>query len=166
MVLVPLAGCGGDSAPPTGSTDRAPAAPTEGQATDATALPREPRVVDVQLQVPPVTATRPGFETVTRYTEQFYAGELEKLFERFSDEMKTQLPLDRLRELHAFVAERYGREVELIDQDTQTKDEYRGFVRWARFSDHEGVIQIEWILRRDDTIAGFFIRPAQPQPGG
>jgi hypothetical protein len=55
-----------------------------------------------------------------------------------------------------------GEEVEVVGEDSQTRDDYRGFVRWARFSKHDGLIEIRWILRDDDTIAGFQIREAQP----
>jgi hypothetical protein len=55
-----------------------------------------------------------------------------------------------------------GEEIEVVGEDSQTRDDYRGFVRWATFSKHDGLIEIRWILREDDTISGFEIREAQP----
>ena len=38
---------------------------------------------------------------------------------------------------------------------------YRSFVRWARFERYDGVIGIQWVLRDDDSIAGFWVKPDQ-----
>jgi hypothetical protein len=103
----------------------------------------------------------PGFERVRAYTEQFYRGDLEKLYERFSPEMRATLPLERLRALRAQIAERYGKEVAVLGEDSQVKGEYRGFVRWARFDRYDGVMEVQWILRKDDSVAGLFVRPAR-----
>jgi hypothetical protein len=127
-------------------------------AQDAPALSLTP------VPVPPGTGAPgadPRFERVRAYTEQFYRGDLDKLYERFSPEMRSTLPLDRLRALRAQVAERYGKEVAVLGEDSQVKGEYRGFVRWARFDRYDGVMEVQWILRNDDSVAGLFVRPAR-----
>lgn len=161
-----LVHCGGDAekqAPPsadekpvaTAETPDPPSGPTEGA---------ENLVGEVSVTRIPAKDGK-QFETVRRYTRQFYAGEFEKLHDRFSDEMKEVIPLDKLEEIHAFVVEQYGREIEVVGEDTQKNEDYRAFVRWARFSDHDGIIEIQWILHDDDTIAGFYVKPAE-RPSG
>jgi hypothetical protein len=162
-----LLGCGSQEPEPTAPAETAQTeSPVAEQARpDATDGPdqKKPVVLDVRVSVP--SMVKPGFEAVKLYTDQFYAGEFDKLHDKFSDEMKTTVSLDKLREIHAFVAERYGHEVQVLGEDQQTKDDYRGFVRWARFSDYDGVIEIQWILHPDDTVAGFLIEPSQKPAG-
>jgi hypothetical protein len=164
LAVILLAGCGADE-PDTAKPANAPApaAPTENEATEPETATRP--LGDVQ-----VTITRgadPGLEAVRRYTGMFYRGELEQLFENFSPEMRNEiLPLAKLRELREFVREEYGEEVEVVGEDSQTRGDYRGFARWARFSKHEGLIEFQWILRSDDTVAGLLVRAARPKPSG
>jgi hypothetical protein len=54
----------------------------------------------------------------------------------------------------------------VIAEDSQVKNDYRGFVRWARFDKTDAIIEIQWILRPNDEIAGFYIRPAQKEIRG
>jgi hypothetical protein len=91
----------------------------------------------------------------------FYAGEMDELREKFSEEMKAEFPPGRLELMRDRVRDGLGEETEVVDEDSQVRDEYRGFVRWARFSKHDGLVEIQWVLRQDDTIAGFIIREAQ-----
>ena len=110
---------------------------------------------------PPPPAADPGLEVVRRYTQMFYSGETEKLRENFSEEMKDEFPEGRLQVMLDRVRLNLGEEIEVVGEDSQTRDDYRGFVRWARFSKHEGVVEIQWVLREDDTVAGFIIRETQ-----
>jgi len=107
----------------------------------------------------------PGIETVREYTAQFYNGELESLFLKFSDEMQSVVPLDQLTGLHENVKAQYGEEVSVVHEDVQLKGDKRGFVRWANFDKTKEIIEVVWILNEDDTIAGFFIRPAKRPTG-
>lgn len=104
------------------------------------------------------------FAKVHEYQARFERGELAELHALFSDEMKQTLPLEKLRALRAGVAERYGKEIKALGEDTQTRGKYRAFVRWARYDKYDGVIETIFMLRSDDTIAGLFVRPAQPAP--
>jgi hypothetical protein len=116
---------------------------------------------------PPGPASDPAdLATVRRYTEMFYRGELDSLFEKFSDEMKEVIPRERLAALHERAVTEFGSETRVIGEDSQTKGDYRAFVRWARFDGTEDVIEIQWILRPDDEIAGFYIRPARKRVRG
>ena len=141
MILFLALGCSGGA-----DADARPAgAPPS---TEAAAAPQAPAAV-------------PGQEVVQRYTEMLYRGETDLLFEKFSPEMKGTLPLDQLSTLYEQILTRYGTETRVIDRDAKVRGEYRGFVRWAEFDKTDEIIEVQWILREDDTIAGLFVRPAQ-----
>lgn len=162
MLLAVVAGCSGE----------APADPTPTAEGSATSLPAKTSVaadgvsgsLDLPAPRPPVDPEK--FATVRRYTAMFYRGELDPLFERFSDEMKNVVPRDQLSAMHEHAVTNFGQETRVIAEDSAVKNDYRGFVRWAQFDKTDEVIEIQWILRPDDDIAGFFIRPAQKEPGG
>jgi len=164
LALLLLAGCGAEpSETAEPATAAAPPGPTTSEAPDSEKSP--PALGDVRISITP--ERDPGLEAVHRYTRMFYGGELEQLFEKFSPEMRQEiLPLDKLRQLREFVRKNYGKEVEVVGEDSRTQGDYRGFVRWARFSDHDGVIEIQWILRPDDTVAGLLVRPAKRKQAG
>jgi len=151
-----LLGCGGAEreTPEPSPGPETPGEPDRGELQ----APSRP-LGEFQISITPAQGA--GLETVREYTRMFYAGELDRLHERFSPEMRSDvMPLDKLRELREFVRRTYGDETEVVGEDSQTKGDYRGFARWARFSAHEGVIEVQWILRPDDSVAGFFVRPA------
>ena len=159
-----LCGCGGSA--PEAPEQAAPPAPS-GPNASAAPDPTPPPISDVQVSiVPQAPAGIEGTELVREYTRMFYAGELEKLIEKFSPEMREDiLPLDKLRTLRDELRSQYGEEVQVLGEDAQTKGDYRGFARFARFSKNDAVIQLRWILRPDDSVAGFQVMPAQkPQP--
>lgn len=173
LSIIVWAGCSG---PPSGeaSAAAAPAAaapapapapqgatgPSGGAQTGAapqTGLPDDLRVTShIAPQIP-------GSEVADRYTHLFYDGELAKLFAKFSDEMKTDVPLAQLEQNHAKFVAQFGNEATVVHRESKEEDGYRAFVRWSRFEKYDGVIGIQWILREDDSIAGFYVRSAQPQ---
>lgn len=162
MLLAVVAGCSGE----------APADPTPAAEGAATSLPAKTSVdsdgvsrsLDRPAPRPPVDPEK--FATVRRYTAMFYGGELDRLFERFSDEMKEVVPRDQLSAIYEHTVTDFGKETHVIAEDSAVKKDYRGFVRWAQFDKTDQVIEIQWILRPNDEIAGFFIRPAQREPRG
>jgi len=163
--LLAVSGCGTTSPPPPESSEAVePTIRSEAEAAPET-LGRgsapDISVTGQHLQVEP-TDEPPGVEVVRRYTQMFYAGELKQLREKFSAEMKEEFPPGRLEEMRDQVRLNLGEETEIVGEDSQARDDYRGFARWARFSKHDGVVEIQWVLREDDTIAGFLIREAQP----
>jgi len=115
----------------------------------------------------PAAAMNPAdFAMVREYTELFYAGNLDVLHEKFSEEMREVLSMTQFVDLHAHMRENYGEETTVIAEDTQTKGDYRGFVRWARFDKTDEIIEVQWILNPDDVIAGFYLRPAARKVSG
>lgn len=156
-----LCGCGGSE--PREPEPEAPSAP----APTASAAPAPAPVGEGQVSIVPLApAGIEGADLVREYTRMFYAGELEALVQKFSPEMREEiLPLHKLRALRDEMRSQYGEELQVLGEDAQTKGEYRGFARFARFSKNDAVLQLRWILRPDDSVAGFQVMPAQkPQP--
>lgn len=116
------------------------------------------RIVAIDPDYPGVRRAR-QLAAVYEYTRLFYDGELGRLYAHFSDEARAALPLEQLAALRERMVAQYGREVRILREDAQTRGEYDGFVRWARFDRYDGVIELQWILSGDDTVAAFFIRP-------
>jgi hypothetical protein len=162
MLLAVAAGCSGEA-----PAESAPAAEHS-----ATSLPAKTSVAEERTsQSLDLPAPRPAvdpeeFATVRRYTAMFYRGELDLLFESFSEEMREVLPMEQLSALHEHAITNFGTETRVIAEDSQVKNDYRGFVRWARFDKTDAIIEIQWILRPNDEIAGFYIRPAQKEIRG
>jgi hypothetical protein len=166
LCLPAICGCGSTSPPPpeaSATHESTPPASTDASSDglDREALP-DISVAEQRLQVGEPT-TAPGVEVVRKYTQMFYSGDLDQLRESFSAEMKEEFPPERLQVMRDRVRMNLGEEVEIVGEDSQAKDDYRGFVRWARFSKHDGLVEVQWILREDDTIAGFQIREARPE---
>ena len=84
----------------------------------------------------------------------------------FSPGLKEEVSLEQLSTVYEYVRQNFGKQTEIISEDTAINDEYRGFVRWARFEKTDRIIEIRWTLRRDDdTIAEFWIRPSEKRTG-
>ncbi len=119
-------------------------------------------------EAPPATKGEtevPGTDLVNLLTDQFYSGELEDIHQRFSKQMKQQVPLQQLRLMHEYMLANFGKEVEVVGTESKQDSEYRGFVRWAKFDKHDGLIKIQWYLKPDDTVGGFQIEPTTPGAG-
>lgn len=122
------------------------------------------KMVEIDPSYPGVRHAQ-SLAAVNDYTRMFYDGELTELYRYFTDEMKTVLPLAQLNAVRDEMLSKYGHEIHVVGQDDETRGEYRGFVRWARFDGYDGVIELQWILQQDDSIAAFFVRPADRPPG-
>lgn len=101
-------------------------------------------------------------EAGRQFTQWFYNDELDKLWERFSDEMKSAMD-DDVDEL-AGVREQIrplGAEVEVVDEQVVESDGFMVYLRTVRFANQEGRVRIQWAIEEDGEIGGFYIRPAQ-----
>ena len=159
LALLLLAGCGGGSGPEP-ATPSAPAAepmPAPVEAEEET----KPSLQVLGTRVVKVEDRAIG--VAREYTRMFYENEIDALFERFSPEMQQQIPLDQLKQLAQGMREELGVETAVVQEKVETKEAegYRGVYRWAHFDKYDGVIEVLWILREDDSVAGFFLNPAQ-----
>ncbi len=94
------------------------------------------------------------------YTAWFFDGELERLHPLFSEQMKTALPLDKLRAFRQQATAQLGAETELLDETVTKQAGYEVYVRSARFESFGGPIHVVWSMDQEGTIAGFYVRPA------
>lgn len=98
-------------------------------------------------------------ETGRRYTEWFYSGKLTELWERFTPEMKTGLPLDSLRAFREQVAS-LGAEESVLSERIESVPPLQVYIRTVRFSQAPTAQWIvQWALDSQGRAAGFFIRP-------
>jgi len=98
-------------------------------------------------------------ETAAKYTEQFYAGQLSALHGKFTTAMKESMNLEAFQTARSQFDQQLGTQTELLDERIEEKDEYLIYVRRARFEKYPGVIEVQWLLTDDKSIAGFFLSP-------
>ena len=152
---------GGD--PASGSAvEKGQAAPSK-SSIPATAPSAKPPAGLSTTTPPPVPDVDPAeLAAAHTYTKMFYDGKLDLLFAKFTEEMQTEIiPMERLNLIFEHVVTNYGAETRVIAEEKQARDDLRAFVRWARFDKTEEVIEVQWILKANDEIAGFYIRPAK-----
>ncbi|MDH3283705.1 MAG: peptidoglycan DD-metalloendopeptidase family protein [Acidobacteriota bacterium] len=94
------------------------------------------------------------------YTEWFYQGELEKLYELFSSDMQAALPLDSLRAFREQAVSQLGVEKELLDESVTERDGFDVYLRTARFEKFDGAIHVVWSIDAEGIVSGFYVRPA------
>lgn len=157
-----LAACSTPPSPPADPAVPAPSA-TASSVAAAKEIAAPPAAAPEPDLVPPgLRAADPtALALVREHTARFYRGETDLLYDQFSSELRQVLSLEQLSTLHEYVGQNFGKEIRVLAEDAQSNDEYRAFVRWARFDKIDEVIEIRWTLRRDDnSIAEFWIRPA------
>jgi hypothetical protein len=110
-------------------------------------------------------AVTPPLETGRQYTKWFYAGEADKLWEKFSPEMKKALvSADNLRAFRGQVEAQAGTETSVEDEKVTPEGGFQVYTRKARFSKVPAPLIVQWTLDASGNVAGFFIRPDQSTP--
>lgn len=95
-----------------------------------------------------------------RYTEWFYAGEMDRLLERFSPGMrKLFASAEQIRAFRQQVLVQVGQEQEVLDERVASEGGGRVYVRIARFSGTPQPIAVTWAVAGDGAILGFSVRP-------
>ena len=161
LLSVVILGCGAEEAAP--DSPQEPTAPTVESDSVATAETAESTGLDV------VGGTKFGkmlpeeWRQVELLTKQFYLGDLEEVHARFSPEMKNEWSFETLRDFRDRTLTLYGEELELIAADREERQGYRAFKRAVRFSDHEGLVEVAWVLDSEDRVAGLFVTPENPK---
>jgi len=148
--------CAGDSEPPAETPPAPVEPPAATQPADPTDLLGSARLAKV---------LSPEWERVEEFTQQFYAGDLDKLYSSFSGTYKEEFSLQDLFDLHAKMRAEFGQELEVVATRTEENQGYKAFFRASRFSDDERLIEVAFVIGPDDTIAGLVVTPdrtAQP----
>lgn len=97
-------------------------------------------------------------------TQQFAAGEVAGIHARFDAQMSEALSLEQLTALHQQVQTELGTETEVLSEQAGEMEGLRVYLRVSRFSQApDAPAETGWALDQEGGIAGFFIRPAQPE---
>jgi hypothetical protein len=132
----------------------------------ALSLTAAPALAQKDAAAPPAPAQVDPQELGRKYTAWFHAGEADKLWERFSPEMKKALgSADEVRKFHGQVEAQLGVETEVVSETVTPSPPYKVYIRTARMSKAPMPIVVQWSLDEAGVVAGFFVRPVQePAP--
>jgi hypothetical protein len=171
VILLASVGCGGDDKAGDTPQENPPAAgdavitsnpgtPPNGDA----AKPEAELDVNVGTLIGKVKGE--DWRLVEKLTEQFYEGKLDALYKQFSPGFKEVWSRDRLKDFRDQTLTQFGTEIELVGTDreaTTTQDNvvYRAYSRAVRFSDHEGLVEVSWLLNEQQQVSGLFVTPAK-----
>ncbi|MGH7509172.1 MAG: hypothetical protein ACREMZ_06850 [Gemmatimonadales bacterium] len=99
------------------------------------------------------------------YTEWLYGSEYDKLWERFSPEMRQTF--GSVADLASFAGgalKHLGAERNIVDESVKEAERFLVYSRAASFKKAEHPMLIEWSLAPDGAVTGLVVRPA-PQLG-
>lgn len=109
---------------------------------------------------------RDATESGRTYTEWFYGQDFDRLWARFSPEMKRTFPT--AAELARFASEtvtELGAEQGAVEERVSRQDTITVYSRTASFARARERMLVEWTLARDGSVTGFVIRPAKDTAG-
>lgn len=95
------------------------------------------------------------------YTAWLYGSEYDKLWDRFSPEMRQTF--GSVTDLASFAGgalKELGGERSIVDESVKEADPFLVYSRAASFNNAEQPMLIEWSLARDGAVTGFVVRPA------
>jgi len=96
-------------------------------------------------------------------TQQFYAGQLEPLWERMSDGLHNELgAIENFVKFRGTVREMIGEEVEVVSETIEGAGEQEVYVRRVKYEKSAELFDLKWTISSQGKITDFNIRPAQP----
>jgi hypothetical protein len=114
-------------------------------------------VMPLSAQESPDSAT---LELGRQFTQWFFAGEDQKLWEKFGPQMKEAMgAVANLPGFRDQVATQLGEETAVTEETTMEAQGYKIYLRTSTYSKMDGPILTQWTIAEDGTIGGFFIRP-------
>ncbi len=95
------------------------------------------------------------------YTEWLYGNEYNKLWARFSPEMRQTFgSVAELAKFGGQAVTRLGTERKVVDESVMEADPFLVYTRAASFNKAQHPMLIEWSLARDGEVTGLVVRPA------
>jgi hypothetical protein len=95
------------------------------------------------------------------YTRWFYDREFDKLWAKFSPEMRRTFATPaELATLAGRTVEGFGAEQGGAVESVTREDSVRVYTRKSRFERSPDSVMVQWTVRPDGTVTGFVIRPA------
>ena len=98
------------------------------------------------------------------YTAWLYGSEYNKLWDRFSPEMRQTF--GSVKDLASFAGravKHLGVERQVMDERVQEAAPFLVYSRAASFNNAHHPMLIEWSLARDGAVTGLVVRPAPPE---
>jgi len=95
-----------------------------------------------------------------QYTAWLYGSQYDKLWDRFSPEMRQTF--GSVADLASFAGRaltRLGPERGVVEEDVDQSEPFRIYTRRASFDHAAQRMLIEWSLARDGAVTGFVVRP-------
>jgi hypothetical protein len=95
------------------------------------------------------------------YTAWLYSNDYNKLWDRFSPEMRQTF--GSVSDLASFAGRaltHLGPERRVVDESVQEADPFRVYTRNASFDKSQQPMLIEWSLAKDGEVTGLVVRPA------
>ncbi len=145
--------------PAASQTPEAPPAPAPAPAPPAQAVPAEPALSEA--------ATADLMAKGRQSTELFYAKEMDKLWETFSESMKKRLEnVEKVRMMRDQLDLNLGAEASIVEEkiapDLQGRQSYTRTAKYEKAA--EQAINLQWSFDASGKVDGFAIFPAQMQP--
>jgi len=154
VLLAACIACGG-----SGQESPAPAAPTPAPQPEGGETPSSPVPLGI-VRVPSAPTVEDATVDLGReLTQEFYDGKFDDLFARFSDELKQELPKPKLIFMHDGNMAKLGAETEVVSEHADRQGGYRRYLRRARYENYDGVVDVQWAFRDDDSVALFMMSP-------
>src|SRR5918998_3032912 len=101
------------------------------------------------------------------YTAWLYGSEYQKLWERFSPEMRQTFgSVSDLASFASRAVKHLGAEKGRVDEQINVAEPYRVYTRSASFDKSRQRMLIEWSLAEDGAVTGLVVRPAVAESGG
>ncbi len=100
-----------------------------------------------------------------QYTSWLYGSQYDKLWDRFSPEMRQTFgSVDDLASFASHAVTRMGREQGAVDERVERTEPFGVYSRTASFDNAPKRMRIEWSLTDDGEVTGLLLRPAT-EPG-
>ncbi len=98
-----------------------------------------------------------------QYTKAFFQGKLDEVYARFTPGFKDRKSMVQFRSDLRTVGIDLGVEQDLMGERVQFGEEYNAYIRLVKFSKKPGPFEVVWLLREDQSIAGFRITPVKQE---
>jgi hypothetical protein len=97
------------------------------------------------------------------YTAWLYGSEYQKLWDRFSPEMRQTFgSVGDLATFASRAVRHLGAEQGRVDEELKAAEPFRVYSRSATFDKSPGRMLIEWSLAKDGAVTGLVVRPEVP----
>ena len=111
----------------------------------------------------PAGDTSPQLELGRAYTKDFYSGELNKLYTKFSPQFQESMTIDELRNFRHNVSNQFGVETEVLSEEIVPRGAFLIYVRRSRFAKNDGAVELIVALRDGSLIAGMTMRQVEDE---